>query len=131
MEQEKMLRELERDTGLPLTIIRPAPIYGPRHRYGVYHIPLLLSKLGFAPVLRMYPRRKEPRFPSVHVEDLVDAAVFLHKNKEEAIGETFNILGNCIGQDELLEFVANEMGVEKKRIPIPISLYIGVLAFIF
>ncbi|MDY6780103.1 MAG: NAD(P)-dependent oxidoreductase, partial [Halobacteria archaeon] len=117
VKQEKVVKEVSDEMGLPYTIIRPAPIYGPRHRYGVYHILLLIRKFGFAPLTRLYPRRKQLMFPCVHVEDLTRAALFVNQNKDEATGETYNVLSDCIGQDELVDFLADFLGVKKKRLP--------------
>ncbi|MFW5929296.1 MAG: NAD-dependent epimerase/dehydratase family protein [Halobacteriota archaeon] len=123
VEQEKELLKIEREDGLPLTIIRPAPIYGPRHRYGVYHILLLIRKFGFAPVTSLYPRRKQLMFPCVHVHDLVNAALYVHENKDEAAGETYHVTSDCIGQDELVDFLGKSLGVKRKRFPAPFIAY--------
>lgn len=123
VEQEKALLKIAEDDGLPLTIMRPAPIYGPRHTYGVYHLLLVLSKWGFAPILRAYPRNKEPQFPSIHVHDLSRAALFLHEHRDESVGEIYNLTSDCIPQDDLIEFVANALGVKTKRVPIPAPVY--------
>jgi nucleoside-diphosphate-sugar epimerase len=123
VKQEEALHELHEEEGLPLSIVRPAPIYGPRHGYGVYHILLLLRKFGFAPVTRIYPRKKQLMFPCVHVHDLVNGALFVHENKDETVGETYHVLSDCIGQDELIEFLADSLGVKKKRLPAPFGAY--------
>lgn len=124
VEQEKLLWELYREEGFPVTIIRPAPIYGPGHKYGVYNIFLRLRKLGKGIIPRIYPRKNQLVFPSVHVFDLLRAAVFLHEKKEESIGEAYNILSDTIGQDELLEFLADYLGMEKKtRLIVPWVCY--------
>ncbi len=123
VQQEIALKKVSSGEGLPLTILRPAPIYGPRHRYGVYHILLLLRKFGIAPVTSIYPRSKQLMFPCVHVTDLVNAALFVHRNQEDAAGETYHVTSDCIGQDELIEFLAESLGVKQKRIPAPLFAY--------
>ena len=80
-EQEKMLWKFHEEKGLPLTVLRPAPIYGPRHRYGVFHILYYLRKMGVGGVARIYPRKRQLMFPSVHVKDLVRAALFWRSGK--------------------------------------------------
>lgn len=121
--QERLLEALAEERDLPLTILRPAPIYGPGNRYGVYHIPLVVSKMGFAPVFRIYPRDRQLMFPSVHVEDLCRIALFVHEHREEAVGETYHAVSDCIPQDELVEFLADAVDVPSVRIPIHAGLY--------
>jgi nucleoside-diphosphate-sugar epimerase len=123
VEQEQTLESLATEHGLPLTIVRPAPIYGPGNRYGVFHIPLVVAKLGFAPVFRIYPRSKQLVFPSIHVEDLCRLAIFVSRNRERARGEVYNAVSDCIKQDELLSFLAEAIGVPTVRIPTPYPIY--------
>lgn len=122
-EQEKLLWKFYEEKGLPLTVLRPAPIYGPRHVYGVYHILLSIAKFGVGAVVRIYPRRKQLMFPSVHVRDLVRAALFVAQ-REDTIGEAYNVLSKCIGQDELSEFLSKALGTPVvHRLPVPWALY--------
>lgn len=127
--QEEALRKIECDRGLPLTILRPAPIYGPGNRYGAYHIPLVLSKMGFAPVFRIYPRSRQLQFPSVHVEDLCRMVSFVHEHREWTAGEIYNAVGDCIPQDELVAFLAKAVDVPGIRIPIPAPAYDAASAY--
>jgi dihydroflavonol-4-reductase len=127
VEQERALHSLRRKRDLPLTILRPAPIYGPGNRYGVYHVLLVLSKLGVAPVYRIYPRSKQLVFPSIHVEDLCRIAMFVTDNRDETVGETYNAVSDPIGQDELLAFLGSALGLPRIRIPIPYPAY-GLLS---
>jgi nucleoside-diphosphate-sugar epimerase len=127
--QEETLREVAADGSLPLTILRPAPIYGPGNRYGVYHIPLVLAKMGFAPVFRIYPRAKQLQFPSVHVDDLCRMLVFVHEHRPATVGEVYNAVGDCIRQDELVDFLARAVDVPRIRIPIPSTGYRAASAY--
>jgi nucleoside-diphosphate-sugar epimerase len=123
VEQERTLESISAETGLPLSIVRPAPIYGPGNRYGVFHIPLVVAKLGFAPVYRIYPRSKQLVFPSIHVEDLCRLALFVSRNRDRTQGEVYNAVSDCIQQDELLSFLAKALGVPQVRIPTPYPIY--------
>lgn len=127
--QEEMLRDVERTRGLPVTILRSAPIYGPGNRYGVYHIPLVLSKMGVAPVFRIYPRSRQLQFPSIHVEDLCRIATFVHEHRHVTAGEVYNAVGECIPQDELIAFLAKAVSVPRIRIPIPSVAYDAASAY--
>lgn len=119
-EQEQMLFELHKNQGLSLTLIRPAPIYGPWQTYGAWHIFNLIHKIGTCVVPSMYPRKKRLRVPMVHVQDLVQIALFLYeyKPKEKVIGEAYNGICDCGFQDEYIEFLCEAMNVKYSRIPV-------------
>lgn len=104
------------------TVIRPAPICGPRHQYGIYNILSLIDRVGVATVFRNYPRRYQRRFPCVHVDDVVGAADYL-AGQETAIGETYNVLSNPIKADEMAEFLAEELDQRLFSIPMPEPIY--------
>jgi nucleoside-diphosphate-sugar epimerase len=114
---------LATEWNLPLTILRPAPIYGAGNRYGVFHILLVLAKLGYAPIYRIYPRSKQLVFPSIHVEDLCRMALFVATNRDETKGEIYNAVSDCIEQDALISFLGKAIGLPRFRIPIPYPLY--------
>jgi len=129
-EQEKVGMKFYKENGLPLTIIRPGPIYGPRHKYGVYNILLLVSKVGTSVAPSIYPKKKRLMYPTVHIVDIVRAAHFLSE-KKEALGEAYNVVDDMKHtQDELIEFVSPLLDAKCVRIPIwwPIYKVIGRLA---
>lgn len=112
---------------LETTILRPAPIYGPRHRYGVYHVVALVDRLGVVPVPELRPRDRQLQFPCVHVRDLVRAADRLSTDPAAA-GETYHVLSDPIGQDELLAFLASELSLRTVTVPLPYRAYAGLMA---
>ena len=101
-EQEDILKEYMEVYNLKATIVRSAPIYGPYQTYGTYHILLMLKILGTGIVPLIFPKKKRLMLPSIHIEDLVDAAIFL-ANEEEAIGEVYNVIHDMVWTDEWLE----------------------------
>jgi len=115
--QERLVKSYNTNT----TIIRPAPIYGPRHNYGVYHILKILQKLPVVPILQMYPRRKRYQFPAIHVHDITQAALYLAKNNTDY--SVYNILNNCITQEELLRFLTKKLQCKRVEIPFPHVAY--------
>lgn len=123
VKQEQTLKSIATEQNLPLTILRPAPIYGPGNKYGVFHILLVLAKLGYAPIYRIYPRSKQLVFPSVHVTDLCRIALFVAENREQTEGEVYNALSDCLDQDALVSFLGKALGLPRFRIPIPYRLY--------
>jgi len=94
--------------GLPVTIIRPAPVYGPRNTYGVATILFLMAKFPILP----FPVNLNNHFVCAHVKDVANSAIFL-ANKEESIGEAYNIV-DCSDYTlrEFVKFVCPRMGVK-------------------
>ncbi|MHA1299989.1 MAG: NAD-dependent epimerase/dehydratase family protein [Candidatus Helarchaeota archaeon] len=122
MEQELVVKKYYEEKRIRMTIIRPAPIYGPEDTYGGLHIMQTLSKTGFSIITHIYPKKKRLALPLVHVKDLVRAAIFLSE-KEEAIGETYNVIADIFEQDEALEFIYRLLSVNYWNIPVWWPLY--------
>ncbi|MHA1377438.1 MAG: NAD-dependent epimerase/dehydratase family protein [Candidatus Helarchaeota archaeon] len=116
MEQELVVRKYYENHGLKMTIIRPAPIYGPEDTYGGLHIMQILSKTGFSIIAHIYPKKKRLALPLIHVKDLVRAAIFLSE-KDEAIGETYNAISEVAEQEEALEYIYRMLGVYYWNLP--------------
>lgn len=72
MEQEQMLFKLHEENGLPLTILRPAPIYGPQQSYGTWNIFKLIHKVGTFIIISVYPRKNRLRMPMVMLKILLE-----------------------------------------------------------
>ncbi len=92
LESEEIVLKYREENGLPVTIIRPALVYGPKSRYG--HATFI------AFLLLMREKLKTNKLPVpkggdllsfVNVYDVVNAALFLSK-KKQAIGEAYNIV---------------------------------------
>lgn len=129
VEQEQTVEDFS--TEIDTTIIRPAPVYGPRHQYGIYHILKLLEKTGIAPVLRIHPRSKQSQFPSVHVLDVVRAAHYLAENPDISIGETYNLLSDPLPQDELMVFLSTVLPAKRVEIPVHHKAYSTAAALLY
>jgi len=131
VEQEEVLKEFYEKKKLKMTIIRPAPIYGPYQMYGMYHIFLLVYIMGHAMVPCIYPRKRyRLAFPSIHVEDLVRAAIFVSK-KDEAIGEAYNVIHDITWQGEAMERIYEELALTWTYVPIfwPFYKLVSKIAF--
>jgi dihydroflavonol-4-reductase len=91
-EQEQIVWKAHREQGLPLTVVRPAPIYGPGSDYG--HGGILISvNQGYVPFV---PRdAKNYITTSVHVEDMAGFACFIADQKA-ALGEDYNVADDSI-----------------------------------
>jgi nucleoside-diphosphate-sugar epimerase len=86
-EQEKVVMEFFEKHKLPVTIIRPAPVYGPRNIYGIAQLITAIAK-GW---LGVYVVNYKNRMPFVNVSDVARSALFL-ANIKESIGEVYNVV---------------------------------------
>jgi nucleoside-diphosphate-sugar epimerase len=75
------------DLGLPVAIIRPGGVYGPRSRYGVATSIFVAARGGLGPV---FAGSKKVRGSTVHVVDVCRAAAFL-AGRDEAVQQIYNV----------------------------------------
>lgn len=113
LEGEQKALQFYRDTGFPVTIVRPGPIYGPGD--------LRLLKLFKLASKRVTPILGDGRiyFNMVYVEDLADI-FFLASEKEEAIGEVFLGAGpENIRLNEIVDIIARLLDRPTSKIHLP------------
>ncbi|MFX1491389.1 MAG: NAD-dependent epimerase/dehydratase family protein [Promethearchaeota archaeon] len=102
LEQEQAAQQVCEGEKLGLTILRPAPIYGPRNRYGIGTI-LRMVALGQLPIIS---ENINTLVPLVHVADVVGAALHL-TTYPAATGQTFNVVDDSTYRKyELFSYVA-------------------------
>jgi len=113
--QEQWAWKYHREKGLPLTVIRPAPMYGPGSDYGHGGIIIAFHKwiLGhFIPL-----DAKNYITTSVHVDDLSRFAYFI-SNRDDAIGEDFNIVDDSvISYYDFLRYISLLLGKRVYSLP--------------
>lgn len=105
--------------GFPVTIIRPAPIYGENSYYGIY----TLFKYIQQGSLSVVPRNlHKSSIPLVHVEDIARAAIYL-ADRPDTIGKTYNVVDdNTLDMVQTLKWVAYLTGHKMKvLLPIPMK----------
>ncbi len=125
-EQEKMIWRLYEEQDFPVTVVRPAPIYGPGSSYG--HGGIILSiALGLVPAIPA--DAKNYITTSVHVEDVARFAIFA-SDRPELIGEDFNVVDNSIiSYHEFLHYIALLTGRKMRDIPLlPVKALYPVMA---
>ena len=128
--QEELLMDWWREKHVPIVTIRPAPIYGPYQRYGMFHVFHLIHTIGSVPIVSLYPRWRKLHMPTVHVEDVVRAAEFLAEAPaEKVVGEAFNIIDDCGLQEEFLVIIARLLDADYFNISMPWLMYKGVAQF--
>jgi len=113
--QEQYMWKLHREEDLPLTVVRPAPIYGPGSAYGHGGIILAIA-MGLVPGIPA--DAKNYITTSVHVEDIAGFALYI-ADREDAIGEDFNVVDNSIiSYHEFLHYIALLTGRSLVDIPL-------------
>ncbi len=125
-EQEKMIWRLYEQEDLPVTVVRPAPIYGPGSSYGHGGIILAIA-MGLVPAI---PKDAENYITtSVHVEDVAGFAIYA-ADRPELIGEDFNIVDNSIiSYYEFLNYIALLTGRNMRDIPlVPVTALYPIMA---
>ena len=113
--QEQLLWHAHRTQALPLTVIRPAPIYGPGSDYGHGGIAAAIGN-GLLPAIP--EDSKNYITASVHVRDLARFALFV-AGRAEFIGEDFNVTDNSvISYHEFLHYISLLTGRSMVDIPL-------------
>lgn len=117
---EQAALRYHRSRGLPVSVIRPTTIYGPRCVYvmGLFlAMPVMVREAG----LKVAPLPRNGFLGNlVHIDDIAGAAVFVME-RDEAVGEAYNVSDDSpMVSGELMEVILNSIGVETRRV-IPIS----------
>lgn len=113
--QEQLVWRCHRERGLPVTVVRPAPIYGPGSEYGATGLMIEISE-GLLPV---YPAGSKWLLfgGNVHALDLARAVVFLSE-RPETVGEDYNVADGCLfTHREAIEFTCRLLGRRCHFIP--------------
>ncbi len=120
-EQEQAAMEYFESKGFPITVIRPAPIYGPGSYYGIYALFKYVQQASL-PVATQNLHKSS--IPLVYVEDIARAAVFL-SDPNKFNGEAYNVADdNLLDMVQTLKFIALITGqVMKVLIPMPLKVF--------
>ncbi len=112
--QEQIAWKYHREKGLPLTVVRPAPLYGPGSDYGHGGILITINK-GLLPAIPKDSRNYITT--SLHVEDMVGFAMYI-ADKDFALGEDYNITDDSvISYSEFIRYLALLVGRRMYEIP--------------
>ena len=112
--QEKLLWNAYQTHGFPVTVVRPAPIYGPGSSYGHGGIMLAIA----TGLLRVAPLDTRNYITtSVHVEDIAGFACYVAE-LDQGVGEDYNVVDNSIiSYYEFIQYIALLTG--RKLIDLP------------
>jgi nucleoside-diphosphate-sugar epimerase len=109
VEAEQLALRYYRDFGVPVVVLRPGFVYGPRDRTVM---PRLIDNLRLGRV--RYPGAKGRRaLNTIFVGNLVQA-VFLVLENERAVGQIYNLTdGEFVSKRRFIEAVADAMGLPR------------------
>jgi nucleoside-diphosphate-sugar epimerase len=117
--QEQIVWRYHREKGLPVTVVRPAPIYGPGTTYGATGLVIAIAE-GLLP---FYPASSKFLLfgGNVHARDIARAAIFLSETPE-SIGEDYNVADSYLQTHrEAIESTVRLLGRRVHFFPFPIS----------
>jgi nucleoside-diphosphate-sugar epimerase len=119
VEAERLALSYHREHGVPVVVLRPGFVYGPRDRTV---LPRLMENL----------RRRKVRWigggkgalNTIYVANLVDAA-FLAAEKPQAVGQVYNLTdGELVTKRQFIEAIANGLGLPHPR-PVGLPLWLA------
>jgi len=117
VEAERLALEYHRKQNVPVTILRPGFIYGPRDRSV---LPRIVTRLKERSI--MYIARGRFALNTTYVGNLVDA-IFLAVDNPAAVGEVFNITdGEFVSKRKFFEAIADGTGVKRPWGTVPVWL---------
>ena len=112
--QEQMIWRAHREGTIPVTVVRPAPIYGPGSAYGHGGIMLGIAH-GILPAIPT--DAKNYITTSVHVEDIAGFALHI-ADRADSIGEDYNVVDNSIiSYYEFVQYIALLTGRRLRDLP--------------
>ncbi|MFQ5993269.1 MAG: NAD-dependent epimerase/dehydratase family protein, partial [Nitrospiraceae bacterium] len=114
IEAEKLVRRCGEETGLPVTILRPGTIYGPRGK-------IFFPRIGYSLKDKVFLiiGRGDLQLPLSYVENVVDA-ICLAAIHDQAVGEIYNIVDDDhITQREYLNELIQRTGVKSLIFHLP------------
>lgn len=114
-EAEALALDYYRDFGLPVVVLRPGFVYGPRDRIV---LPRIVENLRLGRV--RYPGAKGMRLlNTIFVRNLVDA-VLLAIDNDDAVGEVFNLTdGEAVTKRRFIEKIADAHGLPRPTMSPP------------
>ncbi len=109
VEAEQLALSYYRDLGVPVVVLRPGFVYGPRDRTVM---PRLLANLRAGTV--RYPGARGRRaLNTIFVGNLVQAVLLALEN-ERAVGQVYNLTdGEFVSKRRFIEYVADSMGLPR------------------
>jgi nucleoside-diphosphate-sugar epimerase len=106
VEAEQLVQHYYKEFGVPVVILRPGFVYGPRDKTVM---PRIID--GLRQGRLRYPGGGMRALNTIFVANLVDA-VFLAVDKDKAVGEVYNLTdGELVSKRKFIETIADAMGL--------------------
>jgi UDP-glucose 4-epimerase len=124
-EAEIRLLKIGSDSGMHVSILRPALVYGPNVKGNLAKMIRGINQGWFPPLPQLNNKRS-----MVHVDDVIRAILFLARN-EKANGEIFNLTdGRSHSSQELYETICKTLGkpIPKWRVPVLLFKFIALFS---
>jgi len=117
VEAEELVMRYYRDFGVPVVILRPGFVYGPRDHTV---LPKIIEGLRARTV--RYPGGGRTALNTIFVRNLVDA-VFLAVDQTQAVGQTYNLTdGEFVTKKRFIGAIADAMGLPHPHLTPPLWL---------
>jgi nucleoside-diphosphate-sugar epimerase len=114
VEAEKLVLEYHRQHGIPVVVLRPGFIYGPRDRT---LLPKVIDNLRRRQIRYIGTGRRA--LNTIYVGNLVDA-IFLALEKPQAVGQVYNLTdGEPVSKRRFIEALVQGLGLPK---PLPVRV---------
>ncbi len=114
LEADQLAQEYQKKQGVPVVILRPGFVYGPRDRTV---LPKLIKKMTNGKV--HYLGGDGRALNTIYVGNLMEA-VFLAVDKPEAVGRIYNLTdGEFVSKRRFFEAVADGMGLPRSKQILP------------
>ncbi len=114
--------------GFPVTIVRPAAIYGPCNNIYDMETPMFLRLLERRPVL--IPHSGLVTGSYGHVDDLCSAMAVM-VGREAALGEIYNVTAEAVTTARYVEVLAGIVGVEADVVLVPDAMLLDLATPVF
>lgn len=113
---ESQLLARHRETGFPVSIVRPAAIYGPDNNIFDMETPMFLRLQQERPIL--VPHGGLVVCSYGHVDDLCDAMLAC-VGRSDALGEVFNITAEAVTVNEYIRVLGEIVGAKPNIVYVP------------
>jgi nucleoside-diphosphate-sugar epimerase len=106
---------LSMNSDVPLTIVRPAPVFGPRDRDFFTYFDLVNRRL------QLKLGRNERKITLIYIRDLIDLILLALEN-EAAVGQTYFGCAQVLTYDDLSAAISRVLDKRTVRITLPVSV---------
>jgi nucleoside-diphosphate-sugar epimerase len=114
VEAEQLALRYQREHGVPVVVLRPGFVYGPRDRNV---LPKLIQRMATSKIHYLGGDRRA--LNTIYIGNLVDA-VFLAAEQPQAVGQVYNLTdGEFVSKRRFIEAVADAMGFKKPKQLLP------------